>query len=187
MPCPDKKRPRTSQPVNTTADPSLAVHSARTVHSHLSSAALREGGAPTLLELFRRNPVRSHVGLQRLGDAARCRRPAGSSPRSPPRCGRSPGRCRSGCARIGSLLALRAVADVGPPRLESLEVRARGDLAEDLLARQPDFQVVGLGGWRSPCRRAQQHAAIGQPQPLQHGLGVARQLLVLLVGLLRGA
>ena len=48
-----------------------------------------------------------------------------------------------------------APARLHAPRLEILEVAAGGDLAILLLARQPHFQVVGLGGGKSDVAAAQ--------------------------------
>src|SRR5208337_54171 len=42
------------------------------------------------------------------------------------------------------VLAFRAIADVGPPRLVRLEIRARGNLAVQLLPRQPDLKIICL-------------------------------------------
>jgi hypothetical protein len=78
----------------------------------------------------------------------------------------------------------RPVADVRPPRLEGLEVRAGRNLAVKLLAGKPDFQVEGLGRGEAGVARAEQNAAIGQAQRLQNLFRVARQPLVLGVGVL---
>src|SRR5208337_3632769 len=43
------------------------------------------------------------------------------------------------------LAAFGPVANVCPPCLEIRKVRARGNLAEETLSRQPHFDVIGLG------------------------------------------
>ena len=48
-------------------------------------------------------------------------------------------------ARLHLLFADGPVANIGSPRLEIFEVGARGDLSIDLLAGQPDLNVVALG------------------------------------------
>ena len=86
-----------------------------------------------------------------------------------------------------SVLALggRPEADVGAAGLEGLEVGARGDFAIELLARQPDFEVEGLGGAEAGVGGAKQNPAIGQLECFEDLFGVARELLVLGVGLFR--
>ena len=74
------------------------------------------------------------------------------------------------------------VADVGAARLEGLEVGAGGDLAVELLAGKPDFEVEGLGGGEAGVAGAEQNAAIGQAEGLENLFGVAGQPLVLGVG-----
>ncbi len=89
------------------------------------------------------------------------------------------------CTNSGLALgAGRPVADVGAPRLEGIEVGAGGNFAVETLARQPDLEIVGLGGGEPGVAGAEQHAAIRQPQRLKNLFGVAGQPLVLGVGLL---
>ena len=69
---------------------------------------------------------------------------------------------------------LRAVAQARAAGLEVLAVRARRDLAVRLLPRQPDLDVVGLGGGEAHVAGRQHDHAVRQAEPLQHLLGVAR-------------
>jgi hypothetical protein len=62
------------------------------------------------------------------------------------------------------------------PGLEGLAVAAGADLAVGALPRQPDLEVIGLGGAEAHVAGAQRHHAVGQLQRLQHGLGVAHHL-----------
>ncbi len=79
----------------------------------------------------------------------------------------------------GRLRAGGPVAGLHAARLEVAAGRAGRDLAERPLPRQPDFEVVGLARREAHVARAEQHAAVVQAQPLQHGLGGARHALVL--------
>ncbi len=76
-----------------------------------------------------------------------------------------------------------AVADVGSAGLEGLEVGAGADLAVEVLAGEPDFEVVGLGGGETHVAGAEEHAAVGEAELFEDGLGVAGEGLVLFVGL----
>ena len=58
-----------------------------------------------------------------------------------------------GVEELGFLGSGSSEADVGAAGLEGFEVRAGGDLAVEALAREPDFEVVGLRPMRSPGRR----------------------------------
>src|SRR5579871_2965411 len=49
-----------------------------------------------------------------------------------------------GVDELGLVLAFRPISNVRPPRLVRLEIRARRNLAVELLARQPHFDVVSL-------------------------------------------
>ena len=68
-------------------------------------------------------------------------------------------------------------ADAGAARLIGLAVGAGGDLAVGLLARQPDLEIVGLGGGDAHVAGRQRHHAVGQLEQLQHSLGVPGELL----------
>ena len=81
------------------------------------------------------------------------------------------------------LLAGGAEADVGAAGLEGFEVGAGGDFAVELLAGEPDLEVVGLGGGEAHVAGAEQHAAVGQAEEFEDALGVAGEALVLGVGL----
>ena len=59
--------------------------------------------------------------------------------------------------------------------LEVAAVGARGNLAVFVLARYPDFQVVGLHGAEAHVAGAQRQNAVRQLQGLQHALGVGGQ------------
>ena len=75
-------------------------------------------------------------------------------------------------------LALRvAKARLHAPRLERFAIGARRDLAIVLLARQPHFEIVGLGRRRAGVARAELQHAIRQLEFFQYRLGVADQLL----------
>src|SRR5689334_9056539 len=70
--------------------------------------------------------------------------------------------------RTRSLAGRRPVADLGAPRLEVLVVRARGDLAERALAREPDLDVVGLGRAEAEVAGAQGDHSIMKAEALEH-------------------
>ena len=74
--------------------------------------------------------------------------------------------------------------DVGAASLERFEVGAGGNFAIELLAGEPDFEVEGLGGGEAGVGGAEQDAAVGKLESFEDLLSVARQLLVLCVGLL---
>src|SRR5687768_12431155 len=74
--------------------------------------------------------------------------------------------------------------DVRAAGLKPLGVAAGGDLTKRVLARQPDFDVVSLGRRKSHVTRAQQHRPMRQFETLEYFLGVARQRLELVIGLL---
>ena len=96
----------------------------------------------------------SHIGPQRVGnrDASvgflivlehRDQRPADGDTRAVER-----------MDEAGRLLARGTVARVHAPCLEVAADRAARNLAIGLLARQPDLDVIGLAGPRTPCRRS---------------------------------
>src|SRR5258706_28201 len=80
------------------------------------------------------------------------------------------------------LALLVAKARLHAPRLERLEVRARGDLAVGVLSRQPNLEIVGLRGGKADVAGAQRHHAVGQLEPAQDRFGVRGKLFVRLVG-----
>src|SRR5206468_2018540 len=84
-----------------------------------------------------------------------------------------------GMEELALLRSRRAIANVRAAGLEGLEVRAGGDLAIELLTGEPDFEVVGPGRGEAQVSRAEEHAAVGKAEPLEDGLGVAGQQLVL--------
>jgi len=71
------------------------------------------------------------------------------------------------------LVLFVAEAGLHAARLEGLEIGAGRNLAIGVLRRQPDFEVVGLGRREAHVAGAQSDLAVGQFEPLQHGLGVA--------------
>ena len=77
-----------------------------------------------------------------------------------------------------------APAGLHAPRLERLAVAARGNLAVLALTRQPHLEVVRLRRAEADVAAAQRHDAIGEPEPLQHGLRIGHEQLELGVRLL---
>ncbi len=75
-----------------------------------------------------------------------------------------------------------APARLHAPRLKRFAVAARRDLAVLALPRQPDLEVVGLRGAEAHVAAAQRHDAIREPEPLQHGFGVADEHFELAIG-----
>ena len=67
---------------------------------------------------------------------------------------------------------------------KSCEVGAGADLAVEVLAGEPDLEVVGLGGGEAHVAGAEEHAAVGKAEAFEDGLGVAGEGFVLGVGLL---
>src|SRR5215467_7960965 len=67
-------------------------------------------------------------------------------------------------------LALALVADVGSACLERLEIRARGNLAEQLLPRKPDLDIVGLSRRCPDIASAQSNHAVMNAELLQNRL-----------------
>src|ERR1039458_5914142 len=72
------------------------------------------------------------------------------------------------CARRGC----GAVADVGTARLKGVEVGAGRDFAIKILARQPDLEVVRLGGGETGVAGAEEDAAVGQAESFKNLLGI---------------
>src|SRR5687767_1628387 len=64
----------------------------------------------------------------------------------------------------------RAIADVGPPRLEVEEVRAGRHLEPLPDSRSPQLEVVGLRARETGIAAREQEHAIGKLQQLQHSL-----------------
>src|ERR1039457_1743511 len=146
---------------------------------------LSEGGTQaTALKLLRRDLLRTDVRTQHLRDN---HAPVGLLIIFH---NRNPGAAYGQSAavqrvyKLSLVLAFGTVANVGAPCLIRLEIRARRNLAIQLLSRQPDFNVVCFRRRRSHVARAQRHGAVMQPQLLQNFLGVVREFLVFLVGLL---
>jgi len=121
----------------------------------------------TRLARFRRDwRIRALLVVMRMGcdpfphraaeprESARCRQPADSSQGSQPRYDRRPSRCRLTCAKIRFALAFRTIADIRAPCLKTFEVGARRNFAEQVLAREPDLDVEGLGRRKSDIRSA---------------------------------
>src|SRR2546429_1196777 len=73
----------------------------------------------------------------------------------------------------------RPVADIGAPRLEVREGAGARHLEPLPDARRPDFEVVRLGAGEPQVARGEQHDAVRELEPLQHGLGVPGHPLVL--------
>src|SRR3989441_3828087 len=69
-----------------------------------------------------------------------------------------------------------AEARLHAPRLKSLAIRARRDLAVLTLPRKPYFEIVGLRARESRVARAQRHHPVRQLQLLQYPLGVTGHL-----------
>ena len=81
------------------------------------------------------------------------------------------------------LAAGGTVADVGAAGLEGLEVGAGGDFAVEVLAGEPDFEVVGFGGGEAHVAGAEEHAAVGEAEALRGRSRRARvRRFVLFVG-----
>src|SRR5258708_2837010 len=78
-----------------------------------------------------------------------------------------------GVEEFALLCARGTIADVGAASLEGFEVRAGGDLAVEVLAREPDFEVVSFGGREAHVAGAEEHAAVGKAELFEHGFGVA--------------
>ena len=94
------------------------------------------------------------------------------------------------CTNSGLALApaaARAVADVGAARLEGVEVGAGRDFAVEILAGQPDFEVVSFGGGEAGVAGAEENAAIRQVEGFENLFGVAGEALVLGVGFFRAS
>src|SRR6201987_877685 len=70
------------------------------------------------------------------------------------------------------VFALRTEPDIRPPRLVRLEIRARRNLAIQLLTRQPDFNIVRLRRRWPHVARAQRHRSVMQPEFLQNFFGM---------------
>ena len=70
--------------------------------------------------------------------------------------------------------------------LEVAHARAGADLAVGVLARHPDFQIVGFGAAKTHVAGAEHNDAVGQLQQLQDLFGVAGQLLQRLEALVGG-
>src|ERR1700761_6321316 len=130
-------------------------------------------------ELLRGDPVRSHIRTQRF----RYRHAAIGllgilQDRQPGATDRQPAPIQR--VHILTLLAaFGAIANIRAPSLIGFKIRAGRNLAIELLARQPDFEIVRLGRTGSHVTGTEQHGAIWQSKLLQNRLSVARELLML--------
>src|SRR5258707_9905090 len=82
------------------------------------------------------------------------------------------------------VLSLWPITNVGPPCLIRFKVRARKNLAEQLLAGQPYFNVIGLRRHRSHVACAQGHYPVMQAEFLKNLFRVTGELVMLVVGIL---
>src|SRR5690348_14734350 len=85
-------------------------------------------------------------------------------------------------ARAFALLGAEARGHA--PRLELAAIGAARDLAIRRLPRQPDLDVIGLARGEAHIAAAEEHHAIGKPEPLQHLLGACGHALMLGLGVL---
>src|SRR5262245_18614705 len=90
-------------------------------------------------------------------------------------------RAVQGVHEARALLARLAAARLNAPRLELAAIRATGDLAIGVLARQPDLDVVGLLRREAHVAGAQRDHAIRQAEALQHFLRASGHALVLVI------
>src|SRR5437660_1124202 len=96
------------------------------------------------LEAFLGNPLRPNVGPQRFGDHnAAVSLLVVLDDRHP---GPADGQAASvqSVDELRLVLAFRTVADIRPPRLIRFKIRARRNLAKQLLPRQPDLDIIRL-------------------------------------------
>src|SRR3989442_17736 len=77
------------------------------------------------------------------------------------------------------------VANAGAPRLESLAVRAGGNLFESIGGGQPDLEVIGFRGGETQVGSAKLNHTVVETQALQDGFRVAHQQLKFVVARLR--
>ncbi len=75
---------------------------------------------------------------------------------------------------------------IGAAGLEGFEVGAGGDFAVEVLAGEPDFEVVGFGGGEAHVAGAEEHAAVGEVEGFEDGFGVAGEGFVLVLRSPRG-
>src|SRR5271169_6331408 len=69
---------------------------------------------------------------------------------------------------LAFLRAFRAIANIGASRLESLEVGAGRDLAEQTLPREPHFDVVGFSRGKPHITGGENDGAVVQPELLKN-------------------
>ncbi|MNY29688.1 hypothetical protein D3C86_1637430 [compost metagenome] len=77
------------------------------------------------------------------------------------------------------LVVLAAITRIHAPRLEIAADGARRNFAVGVLARQPNFQIVGLARAETHIAGAQRHGAEMQAKTLQHFFGAGRHALML--------
>src|ERR1700756_199681 len=132
-------------------------------------------------KLLRSNPLRTNISSQGLRDD---HTPVGLLVVL---YNRDPGPSDGQCAAIQCVykfclvLAFGTEPYIRPPRLIGLEIRARRNLAVQLLSRQPDLDIVRLRRRRSHITRAERHGAVMQTESLQNFFRVTGQLLMFLV------
>src|SRR5262249_19817996 len=80
-------------------------------------------------------------------------------------------------------LGFAAEPDLGAACLKRLAVGARRDLAIGVLARKPDFNVIGLGCAEPDVAGRQHDGAVCQSQRFKYGFRDARQAVQLFVRL----
>ena len=76
-----------------------------------------------------------------------------------------------------------AVTDAGAAGLEGFIVGAGGDFLIGILSRQPDLNIVGLGGVCSQIAGTQHNGAEGEPQADQDVFGIGGEFVQFLVAL----
>src|SRR5271166_586774 len=109
------------------------------------SRALRETRQAASLRNARGNAVSPHIRLQRFRNTyAAVGLLIVLDDRNPCASNRQPAAVQR-MQKLRLALALRTVANIRPPCLKALEVRTRRNLAKQILARQPDFDVISLG------------------------------------------
>src|ERR1700726_3507786 len=101
-----------------------------------------------------RYALNTHVGPENLGNVDRAIRPLIVLNDREPSAADSKTRAIQGVYEF-AFAPFRPEADAAAAGLESLAIGARGDLAEGVGGRQPDFEIVGLG-------RGEAHIAGGE-------------------------
>src|SRR5271165_6743018 len=124
----------------------LTNHDESALFGDAQSSFSQPGSCPTgELKLPGSDAVRANVRTQNFGDQHAAIRLLIVLDNGDPGATDGEAAAIQGVHQFALARAFRTITNVGTTGLEGFKVRARGNLAEQSLARQPHFDVVGFG------------------------------------------